>query len=66
MQYALFSSLMVFFPKMLGGYSGMMVDGLGYQTFFLITALIGLPVLLLIFVAAKKLELRDSTKGISD
>lgn len=59
MQYALFSSLMVFFPKMLGGYSGMMVEGIGYSKFFLITAIIGLPVLLLIIIANKKLELRE-------
>ena len=59
MQYALFSSLMVFFPKMLGGYSGMMVEGIGYSKFFLITAIIGIPVLLLIMIASKKLELRE-------
>ena len=59
MQYALFSSLMVFFPKMLGGYSGMMVEGLGYSKFFLITALIGIPVLFLVLIAAKKLELKQ-------
>ena len=59
MQYALFSSLMVFFPKMLGGYSGMMVEGIGYSSFFLITAIIGLPVLVLIVIAGKKLELRE-------
>lgn len=59
MQYALFSSLMVFMPKMLGGYSGMMVEGVGYSNFFLITALIGLPVLLLIVIAAERLELRE-------
>ena len=59
MQYALFSSLMVFFPKMLGGYSGMMVEGIGYSSFFLITAVIGLPVLVLIVIAGKKLELRE-------
>ncbi|MGK0271107.1 MAG: PAT family beta-lactamase induction signal transducer AmpG [Cocleimonas sp.] len=59
MQYALFSSLMVFMPKMLGGYSGMMVEGIGYASFFLITAIIGLPVLVLIIIAGKKLELRE-------
>ncbi len=59
MQYALFSSLMVFFPKMLGGYSGMMVEGIGYSSFFLITAVIGLPVLVLIVIAGKRLELRE-------
>jgi PAT family beta-lactamase induction signal transducer AmpG len=48
MQYAIFSSIMTLFPKILGGYSGSIVEGIGYETFFLITAVIGLPVLLLI------------------
>ena len=48
MQYAIFSSIMTLFPKILGGYSGSIVEGIGYEAFFLITAVIGLPVLLLI------------------
>ncbi|MDA9569787.1 MFS transporter [Porticoccaceae bacterium] len=48
MQYAIFSSIMTLFPKVLGGYSGSIVEGIGYESFFLITALIGLPVLFLI------------------
>ena len=55
MQYAIFSSLMTLIPKVLGGYSGSMVGALGYPTFFLITAILGLPVLLLIGVVAKRL-----------
>lgn len=53
MQYAIFSSLMTLLPKVLGGYSGTMVDAVGYEQFFLITALMGLPVLLLIVWANK-------------
>ncbi|NRB37523.1 MAG: MFS transporter [Pseudomonadales bacterium] len=45
MQYAIFSSMMTLFPKLLGGYSGAMVDSLGYPQFFMLTALMGLPVL---------------------
>ena len=48
MQYAIFSSIMTLFPKVLGGYSGSIVEGIGYESFFLITALMGLPVLFLI------------------
>lgn len=48
MQYAIFSSIMTLFPKILGGYSGSIVEGIGYESFFLITALMGLPVLFLI------------------
>jgi len=39
-QYAVFSSLMTLFPKLLGGYSGTIVDTIGYSNFFLITAAI--------------------------
>ncbi len=60
MQYALFTSLMVFIPKMLGGYSGTMVESIGYPSFFLITALMGLPVLLLIIIAGKKLDINEN------
>lgn len=55
MQYAIFSSLMTLLPKTLGGYSGSMVEGVGYPTFFLITALMGIPVLILIILAGKYL-----------
>lgn len=56
MQYAIFSSLMTLLPKVLGGYSGSMVDQLGYSNFFLLTALIGVPVLFLILLAAKRFK----------
>ena len=55
MQYAIFSSLMTLLPKLLGGYSGSMVDALGYPGFFMLTAILGLPVLLLIVIAARPL-----------
>jgi PAT family beta-lactamase induction signal transducer AmpG len=56
MQYAVFSSLMTLLPKLLGGYSGTMVTAWGYQWFFLVTTLMGLPVLWLIWLAGQKLE----------
>lgn len=59
MQYAIFSSLMTLIPKSLGGYSGSMVNAIGYPNFFLLTAILGLPVLLLIVLAAKRFEIRD-------
>jgi PAT family beta-lactamase induction signal transducer AmpG len=49
MQYAMFSSMMTLFPKLLGGYSGSMVDSLGYESFFFISSMMGLPVLALIW-----------------
>jgi PAT family beta-lactamase induction signal transducer AmpG len=47
-QYAIFSSIMTLFPKILAGYSGSMVDSIGYPVFFIGTAIIGIPVLFLI------------------
>lgn len=47
-QYALFSSVMLLFPKFIGGFSGVMVEGLDYPGFFLLTAAMGLPVLVLV------------------
>jgi PAT family beta-lactamase induction signal transducer AmpG len=61
MQYAIFSSLMTLIPKSLGGYSGSMVDAMGYSNFFLLTAILGLPVLLLILVVGKRFEMRDQS-----
>lgn len=49
MQYAVFSSLMTLFPKLLGGYSGSIVDTLSYSHFFVITTLLGVPVILLVW-----------------
>ena len=47
-QYALLSSIMLLLPRLIGGYSGVMVEKYGYHTFFLITAVLGIPTLLLI------------------
>jgi PAT family beta-lactamase induction signal transducer AmpG len=47
-QYALLSSIMLLLPRLIGGYSGVMVEKFGYHTFFLITALLGVPTLVLI------------------
>ncbi len=52
-QYALFSSMMLLLPKALAGYSGRYVDAFGYGNFFTTTALLGLPVLLLIGLASR-------------
>lgn len=58
-QYALFSSLMTLFPKLIGGYSGTMVAAWGYESFFLITALMGLPVLLLVWLSRDVIESKN-------
>jgi PAT family beta-lactamase induction signal transducer AmpG len=52
-QYAMFSSMMLLLPKFLAGYSGRYVDAFGYQNFFIATAWLGLPVLLLVWLASR-------------
>lgn len=52
-QYALFSSLMLLAPKFLAGYSGRYVDAFGYNQFFFATALLGLPVVVLVWLATR-------------
>jgi PAT family beta-lactamase induction signal transducer AmpG len=47
-QYALFSSIMLLLPKFIAGFSGDFVDAYGYANFFTATALLGLPVLVLV------------------
>ena len=55
-QYAIFSSLMTLTPKILGGYSGTIVSNIGYPNFFLLTTLIGIPILILVVWVAKLLR----------
>lgn len=55
-QYAIFSSLMTLTPKILGGYSGTIVTNIGYPNFFLMTTLIGIPILILVVWVAKLLR----------
>jgi PAT family beta-lactamase induction signal transducer AmpG len=50
-QYALFSSMMLLLPKWLAGFSGVFVNHFGYASFFISTAIIGAPVLILIWLA---------------
>ncbi len=52
-QYALFSSVMLLLPKFIAGFSGNFVDTYGYASFFTGTALLGLPVLVLVWLAGQ-------------
>ena len=58
-QYALFSSLMLLLPKFVAGWSGAFVDQFGYATFFTSTALLGLPVLVLVWLAGRVLVVQE-------
>ncbi len=62
-QYAIFSSLMTLIPKVLGGYSGTIVDNIGYPAFFVFTFAIGIPVLLLIWLVDKYLDVGEPQIG---
>lgn len=59
-QYAIFSSLMTLLPKVLGGYSGTLVEAIGYPVFFVFTTLIGVPVLLLVWLAGRHLRVESA------
>ena len=48
-QYAVFSSLMTLIPKAFGGYSGSIVQSIGYSEFFMLTTLMGVPILYLVY-----------------
>jgi len=54
-QYALFSSMMLLLPKFIAGFSGDYVNAHGYAQFFTSTALLGVPVLVLVWLAARAL-----------
>ncbi|APW36003.1 AmpG family muropeptide MFS transporter [Rhodoferax koreense] len=63
-QYALFSSMMLLLPKWLAGFSGKAVDLYGYANFFTATALLGVPVLLLVWLASR-LEVRPHVPAVA-
>ena len=59
-QYALFSSLMTLPAKLMGGFSGQIVEDYGYAGFFIYAALIGVPSIILVVLSMKA----QQTKGI--
>lgn len=62
-QYAIFSSLMTLFPKVLGGYSGTLVESFGYTHFFILTTVLTIPVILLIFLTRGRLDMPVNLKN---
>lgn len=53
-QYALFTSVMLLLPKFIAGFSGEFVDAYGWANFFTGTALIGVPVLVLVWLVGRQ------------
>ena len=44
---------MLLLPKFLAGFSGVVVETAGYESFFIGTALLGVPVLALVWLATR-------------
>jgi PAT family beta-lactamase induction signal transducer AmpG len=63
-QYALFSSMMLMLPKFLAGYSGVYVDKFGYSNFFVATALLGVPVIVLVWLASRMHAARSKLQAM--
>ncbi|MBI5278770.1 MAG: permease [Burkholderiales bacterium] len=63
-QYALFSSMMLLLPKWLAGFSGDYVNSFGYTNFFVATALLGLPVLVLVWLATRHIRVKPQRPGV--
>jgi PAT family beta-lactamase induction signal transducer AmpG len=55
-QYALFSSMYALPGKLIMGTSGFVVDAIGYPAFFMYTASLGLPALVLLFFLARQMR----------
>jgi PAT family beta-lactamase induction signal transducer AmpG len=62
-QYALLSSMMLLLPKFIAGFSGDVVNAHGYTAFFQGTAWLGVPVLLLVWLASRVRGQRDAMDG---
>jgi len=52
---------MLLAPKWLAGFSGQFVDAWGYEAFFTSTALLGLPVLLLVWLAGRQQRFQNTS-----
>ncbi len=62
-QYALLSSLMLLLPKAVAGFSGVMVEHLTFNGFFMFTAALGVPVALLVLFAARSRKFGTAKGG---
>jgi PAT family beta-lactamase induction signal transducer AmpG len=65
-QYAIFSSLMTLIPKIVGGYSGTIVDAAGYVNFFIISSAMGIPILILVALAGRWLDTGETAKVVEE
>lgn len=59
-QYALFSSLSVFFGKFIAGWSGNVQESIGYVGFFVYAAALGIPSIVLSIIVVRHSRLEDA------
>ena len=59
-QYALFSSLMTLPGKIIGGFSGLIVENWGYPRFFVVSSILGIPAILLAFYMLRQGKALDA------
>ena len=59
-QYALFSSVSVFFGKLIAGYSGEVQEMLGYVGFFIYAAAMGIPAIILSIIVVRRGEVSEN------
>jgi PAT family beta-lactamase induction signal transducer AmpG len=57
-QYAVLSSLYALPPKLLMGTSGLVVDAIGYPPFYLYTASLSIPALVLLYLLSRRRDFR--------
>jgi PAT family beta-lactamase induction signal transducer AmpG len=55
-QYALFTSLMVLPGKLISGFSGIVVDSVGWVTFFVYASLMGVPAIFMAVIISRRLQ----------
>ena len=58
-QYALFSSLSVFFGKFIAGWSGNVQESIGYVGFFVYAAALGIPAIILSIIVVRHSQLNE-------
>jgi len=63
-QYALFTSLMVLPGKFLSGFSGVIVDAVGWISFFLYASLMGVPAIVLAWLVSKHMHVEGKKSGL--
>ena len=65
-QYALFSSLMTLAPKLISGFSGVIVDSYGYVSFFVYASVMGIPAILLVLYLMQRLNVDEPGPDASE